>query len=445
MDWINIIDNIATSTDYSVITKYALFCQINSILFSTYKDNREIIDTHMFKLYNQIHEEFTSSINDSGEFLSNRNKDFVIILTTQFLQPLHAPTKIVLDIAHVHVSMGKQVMIVNTAESMGGITAELLQKELPISINDFIGANYHAPFCDINTYQYNDEEYPFFQFDNNMPDISSIKLFLDTVRKLKPNYIVSLTGNSPLADACSKLVPVICYPTGASVPYSHAHYHYQSRRCTPYDEFILKMLNKNKENVLIGLPIVKIDDSGETQQRAELNIPENLFLMAIVGNRLSSELDTDFLSVMNNIVSSDTAILFIGAFENQEEILGNYPNLLSYSYFCRYSYDLPATLSMCDLFINPIRSGGGTSAGMAIARGCPVVTTDYGDIPTIVGPDFYVNSLNDYAEIINKYKNSKSFYSEMSEKALQRASLINDGEKQYAKLFAQFEEIANQM
>lgn len=145
--------------------------------------------TERWKLYDRIMDRYASFFDKELQPIgdSNLNKDFVIVFTEQFLNTLHGPTKSTLDRAKIIIEkMGKQVLIVNTAE-----------------LNSYIG---QIPFCNSLDANYNPElsasdkvewkglNIPYFQCDNNMPEISTIYSLLSMVKKIKPSFAISVGG-----------------------------------------------------------------------------------------------------------------------------------------------------------------------------------------------------------------------------------------------------------
>jgi len=84
-----------------------------------------------------------------------------------------------------------------------------------------------------------------------------------------------------------------------------------------------------------------------------------------------------------------------------------------------------AVLDNCDLYINPIRSGGGASSAEAMSK-ILVVTYRYGDVYGVVGDKFSVKNNKDFVKIIKKYATNKKFYKKMSKLALKKAKIITN-------------------
>ena len=87
-----------------------------------------------------------------------------------------------------------------------------------------------------------------------------------------------------------------------------------------------------------------------------------------------------------------------------------------------------------DLYLNPPREGGGTSALYAMAAGKPVVTVNYGDVFKNCGDEFAVENLAEMYECIKRYTEDSIFYDRMAELAYRRAQEYEDVEKNMKEL-----------
>lgn len=435
MDWEKIITSLYQPL-YTASDRFFFFCQINALLFTRHTPNDKEIRKLLFKLYMNILDEFSKAIHFDFNIERSESSNLVFILTNQFLSHKHAPTAVTLSIAEYLKSIGKDILIVNTAEFLGGLTPELANKDFPFY--DINLPNYNSEYCNVSQLEYNNNIYPFFQFENNMPDVDSINIFLNEVKEQKPEFIVNIGGSSPLADFCSNIVPTLCYSLSNSICYSTAHAQYIGRDLLTSDTDFLSILGRSPHSVIPGKYIYNIEISGKKELRADLGISENTFLLAIVGNRLELELDNRLLSLLDEIVSAKIEIVFIGYFNNYEAKLANYNNIKEHSHIYGYAEDLSAVLSICNLYVNPIRIGGGTSAVISLRVGCPVLTTDYGDVANAVGNDFIVNNIDNYASNIKHYITDKTFYSLMQAKAVERASILTDTKRMYDSLFSTF-------
>jgi len=57
-----------------------------------------------------------------------------------------------------------------------------------------------------------------------------------------------------------------------------------------------------------------------------------------------------------------------------------------------FSSDLPGLFGICDLYLNPPRLGGGSSAAFALASGVPVFSLAFGDVANILPDPFVMSS-----------------------------------------------------
>ena len=117
-------------------------------------------------------------------------------------------------------------------------------------------------------------------------------------------------------------------------------------------------------------------------------------------------------------------MVFAGIYEKYEEMLTEYPILSAKSNYIYQCEDVLALMEHCDLYVNPVRLGGGFSVIEAFIKGVPGVYTSYGDVYAAGGKEFAVNNLEEMADQILHYQQDKAFYQEMSEKAKERARLM---------------------
>ena len=96
-------------------------------------------------------------------------------------------------------------------------------------------------------------------------------------------------------------------------------------------------------------------------------------------------------------------------------------------------------MDVCDLFVNPMRSGGGTSSVFALHKGKPVVTIDFGDVALNAGKEFCVCDYSEMKARIELYMDDPIFYSQMKSQALQRAKEITDTENIITKQIKEIE------
>jgi glycosyltransferase involved in cell wall biosynthesis len=186
------------------------------------------------------------------------------------------------------------------------------------------------------------------------------------------------------------------------------------------DNNIDKYLFEHNQNY-IHMPIkMPIKETGIQYYRKDFKIPEEAFVIGIVGNRLDVEVTEKFLDLLEDMILKDKEkkifFLFIGGFNKYLDVTKD-RLLLSHSEYIGFHDDLLGVLKITDLFLNPPRKGGGTGAIWAIYQGVPVITLDNCDIASCVGKDFICNDINEMTELVLNYIQNKEFYNRQSQKA----------------------------
>ena len=67
-------------------------------------------------------------------------------------------------------------------------------------------------------------------------------------------------------------------------------------------------------------------------------------------------------------------------------------------------------MSIAQLFLNPVRQGGGAGADVAVRNKIPVVTLPNCDVASIAGESFCCEKLREFPEIVSRYCHNQKFY-----------------------------------
>ena len=130
---------------------------------------------------------------------------------------------------------------------------------------------------------------------------------------------------------------------------------------------------------------------------------------------------------------------FVGKFLTYEKYIKEIPELERKVYNLGFADDLLAWMEVCDLYINPNRIGGGTSAAEALFKGVPVITMRYGDVYVLAGEEFSTESYDTMPQLILKYKNDKDFYHKMSELAKERGKSLIDSAENFQQVIEEYQ------
>ncbi|MNC38032.1 hypothetical protein D3C75_866210 [compost metagenome] len=121
-------------------------------------------------------------------------------------------------------------------------------------------------------------------------------------------------------------------------------------------------------------------------------------------------------------------MLFVGNIDSFEDLVHKYKAIKDQSIYMGYQKDLMAVYSICDLYLNLHRIGGGTSAALALLAGIPVFSFPYGDVSNVTTSEYHIHNISDIEEYILKLEDV-DFKKLERERILQRADEIFDSSK----------------
>ena len=418
------------TTSLSWAQKYFIEYQIESLLFNNSNLGTKHITELLYMNYHNILHSFMSNLNNLT-VINNRNNDLIFITIQQFLSLNHGPTKTILDRALIlKTEFNKNIVIINTAEFLGTPCINLLT---------CVQANYNEQYLNIDSYEYGGETFPFVQFDNNMPNIYNSQEFINFVRHNKPAYIINIGSESLLMDACSKIVPVLDITTVPSdIAKTEATALAIGRDIKPDDEHLLNLIEKSTDYIIKGRFTSSLKPQTCSYTRKDFNLPTDRFIIAIVGGRLTNEVDQQFINMIDICFSYGAHLCIIGNMETYDKICEEDNIFKNHSTYLGFQKDILAILEICDLYVNPKRKGGGTSVIEAMYKSLPAISINYGDVALGAGEDFCVNNYAEMSETITKYITDKSFYNEMSIKAKSRADYMLDSKSAFVDIVNEF-------
>ena len=282
---------------------------------------------------------------------------------------------------------------------------------------------------------------PYIQCENNMPNMAALRVLLQMVRKLKPKFCVLIGGNSILGNLVDAMIPVLTVGLAPSdFESTMTSCQTLSRKLEENDLKLLKQIGKDEKSVISSVFTSGLQSQSGTVSRNEIGLQENKFILVIVGNRLDSDIDEHFMNMLACALDDEMEAAFIGkSFASLEGYLIKIPRLKGKVHYLGATHNILAWLEVCDLYVNPKRKGGGTSAVEALFKGVPVITTAYGDVAANVGKKFYTESYDTMSELIRKYKKDQDFYKKMSALAKKRSEILLDTEGEFQRIIEEFE------
>lgn len=418
--------------------KYFIYLQINSYSFRYKNFLTEEATWQTRMLYRDIYTGYREKMNIQKNIVSkgDRNSDKVIFFIGQFLNEAHGPTKTVLDRCEIMAEkMGCQAIIINTNELRG--TAGYIPYCLPFFGNTI--KNYE----EYSTVSYQGRNYPYVQCSEDMPNISEIEAVLKMVRQVNPYCMFMIGGESICADICSNYYPLIdvgTLPSGISA--TEGQFVLKGKPITKEDREYIKKLGKKEDYLQYCLFTSSIMPQITRMTRQQLEIPQEAFAALVVGARLDYEVDEMFIQeCMIPMVQEGVFFVFMGIFDKYKSVIERYPLLKKQSVFVGFIKDVLAVDELCDVYVNPKRSGGGTSVIEAMVKGLPPITLNEGDVSLGAGEEFCLSKYEEMVQRIVKLKNDEDYYTMMSKKAKKRAALMLDGATAFWNVFQKIEKL----
>ena len=183
---------------------------------------------------------------------------------------------------------------------------------------------------------------------------------------------------------------------------------------------------------LLEIPFTfELKEQKRKYTRAELKIPENVFVLAVVGLRLAYDVTEEFLAYMKQL--RDIHVLFIGIYDGYEERCSRDEWLNAHSTCTGQVDEVIGRLSCADLYVNPRRLGGGFSVIEAFHAGIPAVTIAYGDVAAAAGSAFCVSDYPEMVRQIERYQRDNAYYQKMLACGRKREQEMTDGQAVFEK------------
>lgn len=419
----------------TVYNKYFIYGQINNLIFNHPRldtlENAVAKEELLQRICEEMEEKVALELEPVPE--EKRNHRLVVVITAQFLAKEHGPTKTALDRCVTLVrQMGKIVLLINTGELNSLVGMVPFYKAQP--------GNYLSEYLEYDKQVWKGVEIPFYQSEPIMPDVDEYRALLNHILRLRPGCIISIGGNSLLANMCRHLVPTLavgCFPSALEA--SLMRYQTLGRPVNNYDRAYMARRNKPENYAIECVFTSGLKEQQEELYRKDYGLPEDAFVIEIVGARLDEEVTEEFLCMLERTVRKNIYVVFVGVYESFEEKMREHPRLKEASRFLGYQKDALAVAEMCDLYVNPHRRGGGTSCVEAMSRGVPVVTTPFGDVPVNAGEDFWVCDYEEMGERILRYYQDKDYQQHMSQLARQRTELLLDSDREFVRIMHEVE------
>ncbi len=170
--------------------------------------NPALVSQHAHNMYRKAFKKVVLDYKNSLDIDFNkiskkdRNPNKVIVLTQQYLNQVHEPTKLCNQVAEILMKdMNKEIMLINTND--------LLPVGHMVPLFGIEGQNSLQFMESMDYTQYNGNYIPYFQCGKKMPDENEMTVVLNTIISLKPEYIITMNRYSLMGALSSCIVPTM--------------------------------------------------------------------------------------------------------------------------------------------------------------------------------------------------------------------------------------------
>lgn len=370
-----------------------------------YSDHRELLKD----IANEIN--VNTNIKAKKKDLPEINNNIAIIANGLHTKK-HASTRLIVGVANELSRRGYNVNIFIADGNFRGNDEEYLIAPLATRTNNseiFQEQHKEIIFSQVGI-EYSVEDNLFDRFNN----------YIEKINKFDPKYIIDICWeNAVFNHILINKYPIIKVPLGGLCTSSvFDNYIVRDLEQLKIENKIYKVIDEDKiceGNIYIPYPV----NSTKIVNRCNYEIEDDDFVMVTVGNRLAYELKEDFIQEATNLLKENEKLKWIivgpavKIYSCMKKYLKNKQIIL-----ISYENELAALYNICDVFLNPIRVGGGGSIALAVQYGLvATVSNKTSDILPFLGKENCLDGGNkEIFDFIRRIMNDKNLYLEISEK-----------------------------
>lgn len=363
----------------------------------------------------------------------------VVILTKQMQMPPHAPSVRTLEFAkNLMENHGKEVLIVCSSENSRQASGPIVPPILAHYDDRFLSGRDNVSYDGVNI--------PFKMCGDGIFNEDSAREGIRTILEFNPEIILSIGAPNLLGEVFHDSAFGFFYMSGRNMPLTRHQYFHTWEEPTQNDQKILKKEGISEQHLFTSTPGYHKPAKFSEMTKSQYGIPENSFLFAVIGGRLGSEVDVKFRQVLANIIKAQPRahFVFAGKFEGFEDAFADQPQIKDHCHYIGTVSDIMALYDICDVYLNPTRKGGGSSAAQATMAGLPILTLPTGDVGfmAINFPD--IADYNELTQVSVNISNDPSFLKTYQGYAEKEANRLNTRNAYIERILAEFEKFAEE-
>lgn len=232
-----------------------------------------------------------------------RNQNVIVVIISQYMGTENAPSLRMLDYSYTFQKLlNKDVVIINDGVFNLHRYNYINSYEFNF-IKELIGGSY---------LKYKDTVLSYYQNNIKMPDITRIFEIVQMVYELNPMYVYNIGGTSFVADLCTQFTATASLPCSLDLPITGSKYLLLGRKLEKRDDIILENLESYQTVIETEINYMK-KECAVVYSREQFGLHKEQFVVAVVGNRLQSEINEYLVKVINKItILENVVVVFIG-------------------------------------------------------------------------------------------------------------------------------------
>jgi hypothetical protein len=371
----------------------------------------------------------------------NRAIRKLAILSPQLLGLQHSPSReavnMALTLANTH---GVDAYIFNTNTMNYTNDANLPDPPLANTNPEFKGAmrlqTRYGGFAD--------PTFKVISFEPGRLTFAKLQSIAGTVLEIAPDAIISHGENHFVQDMFYGRIPSIFATTGQVIPFARSDAYWAPGSLVNDEHDRVAERFGHGRILREAMFTTPSDVDVAPAERAAFGLAPDHVVFLAVGGRLAQEIDAGFAEACIRILDANphAVLLFAGPnvlnlealFGPEEAARGRMINL-------GFRDDLPAITRMSDVYLNPRRAGGGTSAQTALFAGLPVVTLEHGHVSDVLDPASRRQGWDDYVAYAARLANDAALRREEASRQLEALRRRSDSAAQIARLLGYLTDI----
>lgn len=410
------LEVVGSQPELTPVNKIFILHQVKTLLINYPKLKTEQVGHQITELEGNIRAYLENTIKTERVTRAQRTENLVFVMVAGFLGENHPVSRSALERCYMlQKQAGKRVRLISAGESC------TMQDAIPMY--QIQVRNRAEEYTGMKQYKYLGEQIELYQSEVPADSLEGLQKLMQYITAERPEYILYVGEQSFVADMANKVCPVITISsTFSAIQNTRTEFLMTGRKVSDSER---KMLYPD----VIEIPFTfQLKKRKQTHTRSMLKIPENRFVLVVVGMRLDADVTDEFLKNIKTEIDNGCYLVFIGKYDKYQINCEKYSWLLENSVSLGVIDDVAGVLPVLDLYINPFRLGGGYSVAEAFDAGIPVVSINYGDVATAAGKDFCVETYEQMNETIEKYRTEPEFYQQMVKEGKKRLAELTDEE-----------------